>query len=98
VGTDAAALAEADFVIVAVPTPVDQAHQPDFGPLIGSSEAVGRNLKRGATVVFESTVYPGATEEVCIPIIEKHSGMKWKRTSLSVILPSGSTPATRSGR
>jgi UDP-N-acetyl-D-galactosamine dehydrogenase len=47
--------------------------------LIGSSEAVGRNLKRGATVVFESTVYPGATEEVCIPIIEKFSGMKWKK-------------------
>ena len=79
VGCDPAALAEADFVIVAVPTPVDEAHQPDFGPLIGSSESVGKHLKRGATVVFESTVYPGATEEVCIPIIEKHSGLKWKR-------------------
>ena len=60
VGCDPAALAEADFVIVAVPTPVDEAHQPDFGPLIGSSESVGKHLKRGATVVFESTVYPGA--------------------------------------
>src|SRR5207253_3517434 len=70
---------QADFVIVAVPTPVDEAHQPDFRPLLGASEAVGRNLKRGATVVFESTVYPGATEEVCIPVIEKHSGMKWKQ-------------------
>ncbi|OJW48048.1 MAG: GDP-mannose dehydrogenase [Candidatus Accumulibacter sp. 66-26] len=79
VGCDPAALAEADFVIVAVPTPVDEAHQPDFGPLIGSSESVGKHLKRGATVVFESTVYPGATEEICIPIIEKHSGLKWKR-------------------
>jgi len=79
VGCDPAALVEADFIIVAVPTPVDEAHQPDFGPLIGSSEAVGKNLKRGATIVFESTVYPGATEEICIPIIEKHSGMKWKR-------------------
>lgn len=79
VGCDPSALAEADFIIVAVPTPVDDAHQPDFGPLIGSSESVGRNLKRGATVVFESTVYPGATEEICIPIIEKHSGMKWKQ-------------------
>ena len=79
VGTDPAALATADFVVVAVPTPVDIAHQPDFGPLIGASEAVGRHLKRGATVVFESTVYPGATEEVCVPIIEKHSGMTWKR-------------------
>lgn len=79
VGSDPAILAEADFIIVAVPTPVDDAHQPDFAPLIGSSESVGKNLKRGATVVFESTVYPGATEEICIPIIEKHSGMKWKR-------------------
>lgn len=79
VGCNPAALAEADFVIVAVPTPVDEAHQPDFGPLIGSSESVGKHLKRGATVVFESTVYPGATEEICIPIIEKHSGLKWKR-------------------
>ncbi len=78
VGCDPAALKEADFVVVAVPTPVDEAHQPDFSPLVGSSESVGRNLKRGATVVFESTVYPGATEEVCIPIIEKCSGLKWK--------------------
>ena len=77
--TDPAALAEADFIIVAVPTPVDDAHQPDFRPLVGASESVGKNLKRGATVVFESTVYPGATEEVCIPIIEKHSGFKWKQ-------------------
>jgi len=79
VGCDPAALADADFVIVDVPTPVDEAHQPDFGPLIGSSESVGKHLKRGATVVFESTVYPGATEEICIPIIEKHSGLKWKQ-------------------
>lgn len=78
VASDPAALAEADFIVVAVPTPVDEAHQPDFRPLVGASESVGKNLKRGATVVFESTVYPGATEEVCIPIIEKHSGMKWK--------------------
>ncbi len=77
--TDPAALAQADFIVVAVPTPVDEAHQPDFAPLIGSSQSVGRNLKRGATVVFESTVYPGATEEVCIPIIEKESGLKWKQ-------------------
>lgn len=75
---DPVVLAEADFIIVAVPTPVDDAHQPDFRPLIGSSESVGKNMKRGATVVFESTVYPGATEEVCIPILEKYSGLKWK--------------------
>jgi UDP-N-acetyl-D-galactosamine dehydrogenase len=79
VGNDPAALAEADFIIVAVPTPVDVAHQPDFSPLVGASEAVGRHMKRGATVVFESTVYPGATEEVCIPIMAKLSGLTWKR-------------------
>jgi len=79
VGTNPAALKEADFVIVAVPTPVDDAHQPDFSPLVGSSKAVGQNLKQGAIVVFESTVYPGATEEVCIPIIERESGKTWKK-------------------
>ncbi|MDX9718420.1 MAG: nucleotide sugar dehydrogenase [Thauera sp.] len=76
--TDPAVLAEADFVIVAVPTPVDAAHQPDFTPLVKSSETVGKHLKHGAVVVYESTVYPGATEEVCIPILERQSGMKWK--------------------
>lgn len=77
--SDATQLREADFLVVAVPTPVDEAHQPDFGPLVGASQAVGRNLKRGAVVVYESTVYPGATEEVCIPVLERESGLKWKR-------------------
>ncbi len=79
VTTDPAALAEADFLIVAVPTPVDSAHQPDLGPLIGASETIGRHMKRGAIIVYESTVYPGATEEVCVPILEKFSGMRWQR-------------------
>lgn len=77
--TDPQALSDADFIIVAVPTPVDKANQPDFTALIKSSEAVGKHIKRGAIVVYESTVYPGATEEVCIPIIEKHSDLKWKK-------------------
>jgi UDP-N-acetyl-D-glucosamine/UDP-N-acetyl-D-galactosamine dehydrogenase len=77
VTTDASKLADADFIVVAVPTPVDEAHQPDFSPLIGSSKSVGAHMKKGAIVVYESTVYPGATEEVCIPILEKQSGMKW---------------------
>jgi UDP-N-acetyl-D-galactosamine dehydrogenase len=76
--TDAARLREADFIVVAVPTPVDEAHKPDFTPLVKSSQSVGKNLKRGAIVVYESTVYPGATEEVCIPILERESGLKWK--------------------
>jgi UDP-N-acetyl-D-glucosamine/UDP-N-acetyl-D-galactosamine dehydrogenase len=77
--TEARALREADFIVVAVPTPVDAAHQPDLSPLVGASIAVGQQLKRGATVVYESTVYPGATEEVCIPLLEKHSGFSWKK-------------------
>jgi UDP-N-acetyl-D-galactosamine dehydrogenase len=79
VTTHPGALREADFLVVAVPTPVDDAHRPDFTPLRKASETVAKNLKRGATVVFESTVYPGATEEVCIPIIEQLSGYAWKR-------------------
>lgn len=78
VTTDPALLAQADYIVVAVPTPVDIAHNPDFTPLIGASKSVGANMKRGAVVVYESTVYPGATEEVCIPILEKQSGLKWK--------------------
>jgi UDP-N-acetyl-D-galactosamine dehydrogenase len=78
VTTDPSALAQADYIVVAVPTPVDIAHNPDFTPLAGASKTVGKHMKRGAIVVFESTVYPGATEEVCIPIMEKESGMKWK--------------------
>jgi UDP-N-acetyl-D-glucosamine/UDP-N-acetyl-D-galactosamine dehydrogenase len=76
---DPTALSEADYIVVAVPTPVDVAHNPDFGPLIGASETVGKYMKRGAIVVYESTVYPGATEEVCIPVLEKFSGMQWKK-------------------
>ena len=66
---------EADFVIVAVPTPVLENKTPDLKPLESSSEIVGKNLKKGAIVVYESTVYPGATEEVCLPILEKYSGL-----------------------
>ena len=76
--SDAANLRDADVIIVAVPTPVDHAHIPDFGPLIGASRVIGPHLKPGATVVYESTVYPGATEEVCIPELERTSGRRWK--------------------
>ena len=69
-------LKKAKFHIVAVPTPVNTDHTPDLTPVIGASEIVGRNLTKGAYVVFESTVYPGCTEDVCIPILERESGMK----------------------
>src|SRR5574340_304918 len=79
VSTDPTTIAEADIIIVAVPTPVDEAHIPDFSPLVCSSITVGKYMKKGAIVVYESTVYPGATEEECIPLLEKHSGMQWKQ-------------------
>lgn len=69
-------LQKAKFHIVAVPTPVNQDHTPDLTPVIGASEIVGRNLVPGSIVVYESTVYPGCTEHVCIPILEKESGLK----------------------
>lgn len=79
VTTDPSRLASADFLVVAVPTPVDEAHNPDFTPLVGASNTVGKHMKVGATVIYESTVYPGATEEICIPILERESGLEWKR-------------------
>ncbi len=69
-------LMKAKFHIVAVPTPVNQDHTPDLTPVIGASEIVGRNLVPGSIVVYESTVYPGCTENVCIPILERESGLK----------------------
>src|ERR1700722_15954224 len=77
--SEPADLRRADFIVVAVPTPVDIAHIPDFSPLIIASTMVGQYMKKGAIVIYESTVYPGATEEVCVPVLEKHSGLQWKR-------------------
>ena len=74
--SDAADLQRAKFHIVAVPTPVNQDHTPDLTPVIGASEILGKNLTKGSIVVFESTVYPGVTEDVCVPILEKKSGLK----------------------
>ena len=76
---DVEQLKQADFIIVAVPTPVNVAHQPDFGPLESASVTVGKHMKQGAIVIYESTVYPGATEEICVPLLEQHSGMRWRR-------------------
>lgn len=74
--SDETRLREARFHIVAVPTPVNTDHTPDLAPVIGASEIVGRNLTKGSIVVYESTVYPGVTEDVCVPILERESGMK----------------------
>ncbi len=93
--SDAAALTDADFIIVAVPTPVDKAHIPDFGPLVGASRTVGPHLKPGAIVIYESTVYPGATEEICIPELERASGLKWKRDFFVGYSPERINPGDR---
>lgn len=75
--SDASKLREADIIIVVVPTPIDHARRPDLSPLEGACRAVGAHLQMGATVIFESTVYPGCTEEVCVPLLEQASGLSW---------------------
>jgi len=92
---DPACLAEADYIIVAVPTPVDEAHIPDFKPLIGASTSAGRHMKKGVIVIYESTVYPGATEEVCIPVLEKESGLTWKQDFFVGYSPERINPGDR---
>ncbi len=74
--SDETMLRQAKFHIVAVPTPVNDDHTPDLNPVESASRIVGRNLTKGSIVVYESTVYPGVTEEICVPILEKESGMK----------------------
>lgn len=73
-------LKSCDVFIVTVPTPIDQANRPDLTPLVKASETVGKVMKSGAVVIYESTVYPGCTEEVCVPVLEKHSGLKFNET------------------
>jgi len=88
-------LAEADFIIVAVPTPVDAAHIPDFSYLISASRCAGQNMKQNVVVIYESTVYPGATEEVCIPVLENESKMKWKQDFFVGYSPERINPGDR---
>ena len=75
---DMSELSKVDVFIVAVPTPVDDSKRPDLSPLVSASKAVGQVMKKGAIVVFESTVFPGATEEVCVPVLEEFSSLKWQ--------------------
>jgi UDP-N-acetyl-D-galactosamine dehydrogenase len=88
-------LGEADYIILAVPTPVDEAHRPNFGPLIDASESVGKYMKKGAIVIYESTVYPGATEEICVPVLEKASGLQWKKEFFVGYSPERINPGDR---
>jgi UDP-N-acetyl-D-galactosamine dehydrogenase len=93
--SDPSVLAEADVIIIAVPTPVDNAHIPDFTPLIGASRCAGQYMKKNAVVIYESTVYPGATEEVCIPVLEQASKMKWKKDFFVGYSPERINPGDR---
>ncbi|MEC5208822.1 nucleotide sugar dehydrogenase [Vogesella perlucida] len=77
--SDVADLADCGIFIVTVPTPIDKASRPDLTPLIKASETVGKVIKPGAIVIYESTVYPGCTEEVCVPVLEKFSGLKFNQ-------------------
>jgi UDP-N-acetyl-D-glucosamine/UDP-N-acetyl-D-galactosamine dehydrogenase len=92
---DPSDLAKAQFIIVAVPTPITSARQPDLQPLEAASETVGRYMKPGATVIYESTVYPGATEEVCVPVLEKFSGMRWRQDFHVAYSPERINPGDR---
>jgi len=92
---DPKVLSEADVIIIAVPTPVDAAHIPDFRPLIGATKSAAANLKKGAIVVYESTVYPGATEEICIPVLERESGLQWKKDFFVGYSPERINPGDR---
>jgi len=95
VTSDPASIGDADVVIVAVPTPVDKHNIPDLTPVISASQTVGRAMKRGAIVVYESTVYPGATEEDCVPVLERESAMKWKKDFFVGYSPERINPGDR---
>jgi UDP-N-acetyl-D-galactosamine dehydrogenase len=93
--TDPAAIAKSRVVVVTVPTPIDAHHRPDLTPLVKASTLIGRHLEPGTTVVFESTVYPGCTEEDCIPVIERESGLTWKREFYAGYSPERINPGDR---
>lgn len=84
--------------IVTVPTPIDRANRPDFGPLLGASSTVGNVMRKGAAVIYESTVYPGATEEICVPVLERHSGLKFNQDFFCGYSPERINPGDKAHR
>ncbi len=95
---DPADLKRCDIFVVTVPTPVDAANRPDLTPLIKASETVGKALQRGALVIYESTVYPGATEEVCVPVLERLSGLKFNQDFFCGYSPERINPGDKQHR
>src|SRR5690606_32385093 len=96
--SEAESLAEANVYIVTVPTPIDEYKQPDLSPLKRASETIGRVLKRGDIVVYESTVYPGATEEVCVPVLESVSGLRFNEDFYAGYSPERINPGDKKHR
>lgn len=92
---DLSDLKDSNFFIVTVPTPIDDFKQPDLTPLIKASTSIGQVLKKGDIVVYESTVYPGATEEVCIPVLEKVSGLKFNKDFFAGYSPERINPGDK---
>ena len=95
---EAVQLSQANFYIVTVPTPIDQYKQPDLTPLVRASETIGKVLKRGDIVVYESTVYPGATEEVCVPVLERVSGLRFNEDFYAGYSPERINPGDKAHR
>lgn len=95
---DAADLRDCRFFIVTVPTPVDEANRPDLSPLIKASESIGKVMRKGAIVIYESTVYPGATEEICVPALERTSGLAFNRDFYCGYSPERINPADKQHR
>lgn len=93
--TDESVLDDSRFIIVTVPTPIDAYKKPDLRPLIGASTMIGRHIQSGTTVVFESTVYPGCTEEDCLPLIEQGSGLKWRTSFFAGYSPERINPGDK---
>jgi UDP-N-acetyl-D-glucosamine/UDP-N-acetyl-D-galactosamine dehydrogenase len=93
--SDPAVIGKAGFIIVAVPTPVDEHKIPDLTPLIKATETVGKNMRKGTIVVYESTVYPGVTEDTCVPILEKESNLLWKKDFFVGYSPERINPGDR---
>ncbi len=93
--TNPAVISKAGFIIVTVPTPIDVHRRPDLIPLINASQMIGRHIQPGTTVVYESTVYPGCTEEDCLPRIEKESGLKWQKDFFAGYSPERINPGDK---
>src|SRR5690242_12285284 len=96
--TDLAAMKRCQVYIVTVPTPIDEYKRPDLTPLVKASESVGKVLKRGDVVIYESTVYPGCTEEVCVPILERESGLKFNKDFFAGYSPERINPGDKEHR